>query len=261
VGVVLGRPRAPRHPLSRPRPGGDLLSATLARRLLAEALGTAFLLAAIVGSGIAAQRLSPGDTGLQLLENAIATGAALVAIILAFGHVSGAHLNPVVTVVERMLGRTSSRDAGWYCAAQVIGAVAGVAVANLMFDLPAFEISTTVREGGGVFVGEVVATLGLLLVIFGLARAGRSSVTPFAVGAFITAAYFFTSSTGFANPAVTIARTLTDTFTGIAPESAPTFVAMQLVGATLALAVLTALASKAATGPREVGARQEGAAP
>ena len=213
----------------------------LARRALAEALGTAFLLVAIVGSGIAAQRLSPGDQGLQLLENALATGAALVAIILAFSHVSGAHLNPVVTLVDRALGRISTRDALSYGCAQVVGAVVGVAVANLMFDLPVFTVSTTARDGSGVMIGEVVATAGLLLVIFGLARTGRSTFTPFAVGAFIAGAYFFTSSTGFANPAVTVGRTLTDTFAGIDPASAPAFVAMELLGAVLALALVKLL--------------------
>jgi len=228
------------------------LNATLARRLFAEGLGTAFLLVAVVGSGIAAQRLSPGDTGLQLLENSIATGAALVAIILAFGAVSGAHLNPVVTLVDRLFGGVSSREASLYCGAQVLGAIVGVAVADLMFELPAFEVSTKVRDGGGLLLGEVVATLGLLLVVFGLARAGRSAVTPFAVGAYISAAYFFTSSTGFANPAVTVGRTLTDTFTGIAPESAPAFIGMQLVGAALAFVAIKVLYTDVAAHARDV---------
>jgi arsenate reductase len=228
------------------------LNVPLARRLFAEGLGTAFLLAAIVGSGIAAQRLSPGDAGLQLLENALATGAALIAIILAVGSVSGAHLNPVVTLVDRAFGGISTREATLYCAAQTLGAVVGVAIANLMFDLPVFELSTKVRDGGGVMLGEVVATVGLLLVVFGLTRAGRTNVTPFAVGAFITAAYFFTSSTSFANPAVTIGRTLTDTFSGIAPESAPELVAMQLVGAGLAFFIILFLYPGVAAHARDV---------
>jgi len=224
----------------------------LARRLFAEGLGTAFLLAAIVGSGIAAQRLSPGNTGLELLENALATGAALVAIILAVGSVSGAHLNPVVTLVDRAFGGISTRDATLYCAAQTLGAIVGVAIANLMFDLPAFDVSSKVRDGSGVMLGEAVATVGLLLVVFGLARTGRANVTPFAVGAYITAAYFFTSSTSFANPAVTIGRTFTDTFTGIAPESAPALISMQLVGAFLAFFVIWFLYPGVAAHAREV---------
>jgi arsenate reductase len=217
------------------------LSASLARRAFAEATGTALLLVAIVGSGIAASRLSPGDSGLQLLENAVATGAALVAILFAVGPVSGAHLNPVVTIVDRWFGGISSHAAAVYCTAQVVGAVLGVAVANLMFDLEAVEISTKVRGGAGLVLGEVVATLGLLLVVFGMARSRRISAIPFAVGAYITAAYFFTSSTSFANPAVTVARTLTDTFAGIAPESVPGFLGGQLVGAVVGIVVIAVL--------------------
>lgn len=208
-----------------------------ARRVTAEFLGTAFLLIAVIGSGIAAQRLSPGDTGLQLLENAVATGAALVAIILALGPVSGAHLNPVVTLADRYFGGISTGDAGLYVVAQFTGAAFGVVIANLMFSLPAVEISTTERSSGGLWLGEVVATLGLLLVIFGIVRSGRAAVVPFAVGGYITGAYFFTSSTSFANPAVTVARTLSDTFAGIEPSSVPPFVIAQLIGAALAVAV------------------------
>lgn len=206
-----------------------------ARRLFAEFLGTAFLLVAVVGSGIAAQRLSPHDVGLQLLENAAATGAALVAIILAFGPVSGAHLNPVVTLVDRMFGGVTNRDVLGYIAAQVSGAVLGVVVANLMFSRPAVEWSTKSRSSGGLWLGEVVATLGLLLVVFGVVRSCRASIAPFAVGAYIAGAYFFTSSTSFANPAVTVARSLSDTFAGIEPASVPAFVAAQAVGAALAV--------------------------
>ena len=211
------------------------------RRALAELLGTALLLVAVIGSGIAAERLSPGDTGLQLLENAAATAAALVAIILAVGSVSGAHLNPVVTLGDRLLGGIDTRTAGAYIGAQVVGACLGAVVANLMFDLPAVSWSTTQRSGGGLWLGEVVATFGLLLVVFGLVRSGRSSAAPFAVGAYIGGAYFFTSSTSFANPAVTVARTLSDTFAGIEPGSVPAFVVAQLAGGALAVVVVLVL--------------------
>lgn len=213
----------------------------LARRALAELVGTALLLVAVVGSGIAAGRLSPGDTGLQLLESAAATGAALVAIILAVGAVSGAHLNPVVTLADRFLGGLDTPAAGAYIGAQLAGGVLGTVIANLMFDLPGVEWSTTDRAGGGLWLGEVVATFGLLLVVFGVVRSGRASVAPFAVGAYIGGAYLFTSSTSFANPAVTVARTLSDTFAGIAPASAPGFVVAQLLGASLAVGAVRAL--------------------
>ena len=217
------------------------MSPAFARRLLAEFLGTAFLLIAVIGSGIAAQRLSPHDTGIELLENAVATGAALVAIILAFGPVSGAHLNPLVTLADRMFGGVTNRDAVGYVGAQVCGAALGAVVANLMFALPAAEWSSKTRGGGGVWLAEVVATLGLLLVVFGIVRSGRGAIAPFAVGAYITGAYFFTSSTSFANPAVTLARTLSNTFAGIDPASVPAFVGAQLVGGALAVAALRVL--------------------
>ena len=203
----------------------------LARRASAEGIGTALLVAIVVGSGIAAQRLSPGDVGLQLLANSTATGAGLVALILALGPVSGAHFNPVVTLADRILGGTSTRDGTVYVVAQVVGGCAGAIVANLMFGLPAVTLSTHTRSSGGIWLGELVATFGLLLVILGVVRSGRSSVAAYAVGGYIAAAYWFTSSTSFANPAVTIARTLTNTFAGIKPSSAPMFVAMQIVGA------------------------------
>ena len=205
------------------------------RRAVAELLGTGLLVAAVVGSGIAAQRLSPGDTGLQLLENAAATAAALVAIILAVGPVSGAHLNPVVSLVDRVLGGLTSAQAAVYGGAQVAGAALGAVVANLMFSLPPVELSDHDRTGGGLWLAEAVATFGLVLVIFGAVRSKRASAGPFAVAAYIFAAYFFTASTSFANPAVTLGRTLSDTFSGIAPSSAPAFVLAQLVGAGLAL--------------------------
>jgi glycerol uptake facilitator-like aquaporin len=218
----------------------------LTRRVVAEFVGTTLLLIAVVGSGIAAQRLSPDDTGLQLLENAAATAVALVAIILAVGAVSGAHLNPLVTLADRALGGIGSREAGAYCAAQVAGAVLGTVVANLMFELPAVEWSEQARDGGGLWLAEVVATFGLLLVIFGVTRSGRSALAPFAVGAWIGGAYFFTSSTSFANPAVTIGRALTDTFAGIAPASVPAFLVAQCGGAVLAIVVVRVLYPKIA---------------
>jgi arsenate reductase len=215
-----------------------LIDHALARRASAELVGTAFLVAAVVGSGIAAQRLSPGNVGLQLLESSIATGAALVALILALGPISGAHFNPVVTMADRILGGMSTTVAGVYVAAQVAGGCLGAIAANLMFDLPAVNVSTHVRSSGSLWFSEGVATFGLLLVILGLVRAGRASIAAFAVGGYIAAAYWFTSSTSFANPAVTIARTLSNTFAGIAPESVPAFVVVQIVGALAAVALM-----------------------
>jgi arsenate reductase len=209
----------------------------LGRKVTAEFVGTAFLVAIVVGSGIFAQRLSPDDVGLQLLENSTATGAGLVALILAFGSVSGAHFNPVVTLADRLLGGLSGADAAAYVVAQVAGACVGSMIANLMFDLPAITLSTHSRSSGGVWLGEVVATFGLLMVVLGVVRSGRGSVAPFAVGGYIAAAYWFTSSTSFANPAVTIGRTLTDTFAGIEPSSAPAFIAAQLLGGGAAVAL------------------------
>lgn len=213
----------------------------LARRALAEFCGTAFLVAVVVGSGIAAEKLSPGDTGLQLLENAVATAAGLVALILAFGPVSGAHFNPVVSVADAFLGGLSWRDLPAYIGAQVFGAIGGCIIANLMFELDPVSWSTHSRSGGGLWLSEVVATVGLLLVIFGVVRSGRASAAPFAVGAYIGGAYFFTSSTSFANPAVSIGRTFSDTFAGIAPVSVPAFIAFQFLGGAVALALIHAL--------------------
>ena len=206
----------------------------LARRLVAEAIGTALLIVAVVGSGVMASRLSPNDSGLQLLENAGATAGALVGLIVMFGAVSGAHFNPVVTLVDRLLGATTTRDALLYAAAQTAGGFVGTIIANLMFDLPAITMSTHARSSAALWLSEVVATIGLLLVIFGCVRTGRESAVPFAVGAWIGGAYWFTSSTSFANPAVTIARMFSDTFAGIKPSSAPMFIAMQVVGALIA---------------------------
>jgi arsenate reductase len=218
--------------------GTGALRLDLARRLVAEGLGTGFLIIAVIGSGIMASRLSPDDTGLQLLQNAAATAGALIALILMFGGVSGAHFNPVVTLVDRLLGTLPTRDAVAYTAAQILGGCLGAIVANLMFDLPAVEWSTTERSSSNLWLSEVVATIGLLLVIHGCVRTGRASAVPFAVGAWIGGAYWFSSSTSFANPAVTIARTLSDTFAGIKPSSAPMFIVMQLIGAVLAFALI-----------------------
>lgn len=213
----------------------------LARQVLAEFLGTMILVAGVVGSGITAERLSPDDIGLQLLENSIATAAVLVAVILALGPVSGAHLNPLVTLASRVLGGLTTRQAATYLPAQIAGGAAGAMVANLMFGEAAVSWSAQGRGTGGHLLAEGVATFGLLLVIFGVARSGRTLAAPFAVGAYIAGAYWFTSSTGFANPAVTLARTLTDTFSGIAPASTPGFIAAQTVGAGLAIACAAVL--------------------
>jgi arsenate reductase len=200
------------------------------RRLVAEFLGSAFLAAIVIGSGIAAQQLSPGNVGLQLFENAAATAAGLFAIILMFGGVSGAHFNPVVSFVDAAFGGLAWRDAAAYLPAQVAGCVGGAVIANLMFSTAAVSISTHHRASAPHFLSEIVATVGLLLVIFALARSGRSRSAPAAVGAYIGAAYFFTSSTSFANPAITVGRMFSNTFAGIAPSSGPVFIAAQVVG-------------------------------
>jgi len=203
---------------------------TLRRRFVAEFLGSAFLAAIVIGSGIAAQRLSPSDTGLQLLENSAATAAGLFAIILMFGPVSGAHFNPAVSFADAAMGGLSWRDAAAYLPAQVAGCVAGAVAANLMFGLPAVSISVKDRATGAHALSEVIATAGLVLVVFALVRAGRAASAPAAVGAYIGAAYWFTSSTSFANPAITVGRMFSDTFAGIAPSSAPLFIAAQVGG-------------------------------
>ena len=211
------------------------------RRLTAEFIGSAFLAAIVIGSGIAAQQLSPGNTGLQLFENAAATAAGLFAIILMFGPVSGGHFNPVVSFVDAAFGGVSWRDASAYLPAQVAGCALGAVVANVMFSRAAFEISTKHRASAAHFLSEIVATLGLLLVIFALARSGRSRTAPAAVGAYIGAAYFFTSSTSFANPAITVGRMFSNTFAGIAPSSAPSFIAAQVVGGVVAIGLIVVL--------------------
>jgi len=212
----------------------------LARRALAEGVGTAFLVAAVVGSGVMATRLSPGEVGLQLLYNSVATGAALAALVLALHPVSAA-FNPVVTLVEAALGRLPATDVLALVGSQMAGGVVGVVAANLMFSLSPISVATTDRSGGHLWLAEVVATLGLVLVVFGCLRVGRVEVVALGVGGYITAAYWFTSSTSFANPAVTFARTLSDTFAGIAPESAAMFMVMQLVGGVLAWGLVRVL--------------------
>ncbi|GGN46121.1 glycerol uptake facilitator-like aquaporin [Actinoplanes campanulatus] len=219
---------------------------TLWRRLLAEFLGTALLVTAVVGSGIMATRLSPNDVGLQLLENSVATAFALGTLILTFGPVSGAHFNPVVSAADWFLGRRTGtglkiKDLTGYAVAQTLGAITGSILANLMFDLAPVTMSTKDRTAGNLWLGEIVAVVGLLLLIFAISRSGRASVAPAAVGAYIGAAYWFTSSTSFANPAVTIGRAFTDTFAGIAPASVPGFVTAQVVGLIIGVGVLLAL--------------------
>jgi arsenate reductase len=212
----------------------------LPRRLLAEYLGSALLAALVIGSGIAAADLSQ-DTGLQLLENAAATAAGLFAIILMFGPVSGAHLNPVVSLIDAAFGGISRRNALAYIPAQIAGCITGAVVANLMFDLSAISISTHHRASPAHLFSEVIATSGLILVIFALVRSGRAAVAPAAVGAYIGAAYWFTSSTSFANPAISIGRMFSDTFAGIAPASVPGFIVAQLIGGAGALVLVRVL--------------------
>ncbi|HEU4808100.1 MAG TPA: MIP/aquaporin family protein [Homoserinimonas sp.] len=211
------------------------LNSAVLRRIAAELLGSALLAAVVVGSGIAAERLSPTDVGLQLLENALATALALPVLILLFIHVSGAHFNPVVSLVDSALGLRSWRDTAVYIPAQIIGCVAGAALANLMFAEAAVSWSTKERLTGATFLAEVVATAGLVLVIFALARTGRASVIPAAVGAYIGAAYFFTASTSFANPAITVGRMFSDSFAGIAPSSSLGFITAELIGGVVGL--------------------------
>ena len=227
---------------------------TLPRRLLAEAIGTGLLVTVVVGSGIAAQQLSPGNTGLQLLENSTATVFGLAALILMFGPVSGAHFNPVVTAADWLLGRRTNTGINGvhvapYITAQTIGAVAGAMLANAMFELPIVEISGTDRASTGHGIGEIVATAGLVALIFLLARTGRHALSAAAVGAYIGAAYWFTSSTSFANPAVTIGRIFTDTFAGIAPGSVPLYIGAQIVGAVIGLGLVIALFPQPTTIP------------
>jgi glycerol uptake facilitator-like aquaporin len=213
---------------------GTLQTPSLGRRAVAESVGTALLLAAVVGSGIMGERLAGGNVAIALLANTLATGAVLVALILTFGPISGAQLNPAVTLSVAWEGGLPWADVPGYIVAQVFGACAGVALADLMFDLPAFSLSQHARHGASQLLSEFVATFGLLSVIWGSSRLRSATVVPFAVGAYITAAYWFTASTSFANPAVTLARSLTDTFAGIQPLDVPGFVVAQLLGAVAA---------------------------
>jgi glycerol uptake facilitator-like aquaporin len=208
------------------------------RRLLAEVLGSFFLCAVVVGSGIAAKNLSSGNGGLELFENAAATATGLFAIILMFGPLSGGHFNPVVSFVDAALGGLKWRDAVAYLPAQVVGCVCGAIMANVMFSSAAISISTKHRASGPHFLSEVLATVGLILVIFALARSGRSHLAPAAVGAYIGAAYFFTSSTSFANPAITLGRMFSNSFAGIAPSSVPSFISAQGVGGLIAVGII-----------------------
>jgi glycerol uptake facilitator-like aquaporin len=234
----------------------------LARRAFAEGIGTGLLVVAVVGSGIMAAQLSPGDIGVQLLENSTATALALAVLILTFGPVSGAHLNPVVSIGDWWLGRANrtglaARELAAYIAAHVVGAVTGSILANVMFALPAVEFSTTRRAGAHLWIGEIVATSGLILLIFTLARTRRTAAAPAAVGAYIGAAYWFTSSTSFANPAVTIGRAFTDTFAGIQPGSVPAFITAQVAGLVVGLVLLIVLYPHAERAAGDVVAADE----
>ena len=226
--------------------------ASLPRAVVAETLGTALLLAAVVGSGIMGERLADGNVAIALMANSVATGAALVALILTFGPISGAHFNPVVTVADAIQGRVGRAAAAVYVTGQVAGALAGVAVAHLMFEAPLYTASAHVRSGGAQTVSEFVATFGLISVICGVSRT-RPAVVPFAVAAYITSAYWFTASTSFANPAVTLARTLTDTFSGIRPADAPAFIGAQFAGGLIATVLFRWLAPTSSPGVAQAG--------
>lgn len=241
-------PTTPTTPGGPGAPGDADDRPPLGRRLVAEAVGSLLLAALVVGSGIAAERLSPGQTGLQLLANAAATAAGLFAIILMVGPVSGGHLNPVVSLADAAFGGLSRRDAACYLPAQVAGCVAGAVLANLMFDQAAVSISIRHRASAAHLLAEVVATAGLVLLIFALVRTGRAERAPAAVGAYIGAAYWFTSSTSFANPAISVGRMLSDTFAGIAPASVPAFAAAQAVGGALGYGVVRLLYPPTPTG-------------
>jgi glycerol uptake facilitator-like aquaporin len=232
-------------------------AAPLWRRVVAEAVGTGLLVTVVVGSGIAAASLSPNDIGLQLLENAFATALGLAVLILMLGPVSGAHFNPVVSAVDWWLGQRTGtgltlRDLAAYIPAQIVGAVAGAVLANLMYAKAAVSWSTTDRSSGHLWLGEVVATAGLVVLIFALAWSGRAALAPAAVGAYIGAAYWFTSSTSFANPAVSIGRTFSDTFAGIAPGSLPGFIVAQLFGAVVGVGLLAVLDPEAGRAADEI---------
>ena len=233
-------------------PGGrrvDPVRPTLARRAAAEALGTGLLVAAVVGSGIMGERLAGGNTGLALLANTAATGAALVALILALAPLSGAHFNPIVTLADTLNGELPWGDLPAYITAQIVGGLLGTAIANLMFEGPVFSVSRHARHGPAQLLSEIVATFGLILII-GLCVQRRPSAVPFAVAAYITAAYWFTASTSFANPAVTLARAVSDSFAGIRPTDVPGFIAAQVVGGALAVGTVRWLLPRSAPRPR-----------
>lgn len=225
------------------------------RPATAEFLGSVLLAAVVIGSGIAASTLSPGDTGLQLLENSFATALGLFALILIFGPASGAHFNPVVSLADAVLGTRPWREVSYYIPVQIVGCIVGAVLANSMFGEPT-TVSTTVRLTGPHILAEVVATAGLILVIFSLARTGRSALTPAAVGAYIGAAYFFTSSTSFANPAITIGRIFSDTFAGIAPASVPGYIVAQIIGLVIGLLVIVMLYPRADSPGASAGANR-----
>ena len=249
------RPATDRH-----RPADERASMPVIRAAVAEFVGTGFLVAAVIGSGIAATRLSPNDVGLQLLQNSLITGGVLVALILALQPVSAA-FNPVVTLVELALGAIKATTAAVLIVAQILGGFLGAIMANLMFDLPAVSISTHERAGPNLWLAEVIATLGLVTVIFGMARSGRTNTIAVGVAGYITAAYWFTSSTSFANPAVTTARIFSDTFAGITPSSVPLFVIMQVIGGGIAYALVRLLYPDAPARAARITRRSETAAP
>jgi glycerol uptake facilitator-like aquaporin len=236
------------------------MEGAIKRRALAEGLGTAFLLAIVIGSGIMGERLAGGNVAMALLANTLATGAGLVALILTFGPISGAHMNPVVSLVEAVRGGLAWRDLPAYVAAQIAGAFVGVATAHVMFDQPLFSISMHGRSSVGQLVGELVATFGLLMTIIGCSGS-RPTAVPAAVGAYISAAYWFTFSTSFANPAVTLARAASDTFAGIRPIDVPAFIVVQVVGAVSALVCFRTLRTENPIGPsRREGRENQGLA-
>jgi glycerol uptake facilitator-like aquaporin len=225
--------------------------ASRSRRLLAEFLGTVLLAAVVVGSGIAAQTLSPGQLGLELAENAIATALGLGVIVLVLSPISGAHLNPIISLIDSLLGRRSWTDAITYIPVQILGCIAGTILANVMFGRAAVTISATDRSSPGQFLGEVVATAGLVLIVFLLARQGHERFAPAAVGAYIGAAYFFTSSTSFANPAITVGRMFTNSFAGVAPNCVLEFIGAQLIGGAVGYVLVRLLTTTPATATTE----------
>jgi glycerol uptake facilitator-like aquaporin len=231
-------------------PKTSRISSEYPRRLLAELLGSALLTTVVVGSGIMAGQLSPDDTGLQLLENSLATALGLAALILMLSPVSGAHFNPIVSLADATLGHRSWRDVAGYIPAQVLGCISGAMLANVMFGLEPLTLSSKDRQDPAFLIGEVVATAGLVLLIFSLARTGRGHLAPLAVGSYIGAAYWFTSSTAFANPAITVGRMFTDTFSGISPASVPGFIAAEIAGGAVGVILILILFPRT-TSPRD----------